>query len=247
LRLSRRHSKTKIQKEAEAKKLLNNIYDYLLSELGIELPEQEGNLESRIFSTSFNEIASRRYDPLFYHYDKIKFEKKYPIKKLKELVEIQKGQSITSKEIEEGPYPVIAGSQTSPYNHNNSNYNGNVITISASGAYSGYVWYHKSPIFASDCNILFSKNEKICNTAFLYWVLKAIQTEIYKLQQGAGQPHVYPHDLKNILIPLPKLDKQKKVLQKANARKLNAQELKKQAQQEIKNARQEIEAMILSD
>lgn len=107
----------------------------------------------------------------------MKLEGKYPVKKLKGIVEIQKGKSITSKEIEEGPYPVIAGGQESPYSHNDYNYSGNVITVSASGAYSGYVWYHKSPIFASDCNVLFSKNEKICNTAFLYWVLRSIQSE----------------------------------------------------------------------
>jgi restriction endonuclease S subunit len=54
---------TKAQKEAEAKELLNSIDDYLLSELGIEVPEKDNSLTNRIFTTSFQNIAGRRYDP----------------------------------------------------------------------------------------------------------------------------------------------------------------------------------------
>ena len=73
--------------------------------------------------------------------------------KLSTIATIEKGQAITSKDIISGDYPVIAGGQSSPYNHNQYNYKGNVVTVSASGAYSGYVWYHDYPIFASDCSV----------------------------------------------------------------------------------------------
>ena len=235
----------KIQKEAEAKELLNSIDDYLLSELGIELPEKDNSLANRIFKTSFQGLSGKRFDPKFFHYDKIDLGNKFSSFKLKELVKIQKGQSLTSKEIEDGPYPVIAGGQTSPYRHDQYNQEGNVITISASGAYAGYAWYHKNPIFASDCSVISSKKENKLNTRFLYWVLNSIQEEIYKLQQGAAQPHVYPSDLKNIEIPLPALDKQKEILSEVKTRNSREKKLMQEAQQEVETARRQVEEMIL--
>lgn len=55
--------KKKKQKEAQAKDLLNSIDDYLLDELGIELPEKDNSLESRIFTISFQKVLGRRLDP----------------------------------------------------------------------------------------------------------------------------------------------------------------------------------------
>ena len=53
-------------KEAEAQRLLDSIDDYLLGELGIELPEQEENtIQSRIFTRRFSEISGGRFDPYF--------------------------------------------------------------------------------------------------------------------------------------------------------------------------------------
>jgi type I restriction enzyme M protein len=42
--------------------------------------------------------------------------------------------------------------------------------------------------------------------------LKGLQAEIYKFQQGGGQPHVYPKDLVNIEIPLPPLEVQEQIV-----------------------------------
>ena len=128
------------------------------------------------------------------------------------ILTIQKGKSITKDKIQKGNIPVIAGGQTSPYSHNDTTHRGNIITVSASGAYSGFVWYHSYPIWASDCNVLFSNDDKKLETKFLYYVLKSRQDDIYKLQHGAGQPHVYGDDLKTLHIPLPPLSEQKKLV-----------------------------------
>lgn len=147
-----------------------------------------------------------------YSLDILKYIKKpeeitiYPLKTLKELnISIKKGKSITAITADtDGEIPVIGGGRSSPYKHNKSNYEGNIITVSASGAYSGFVWYHNNPIWASDCNVL-QGNEKIL-TPYLYFCLKSIQDEIYKLQKGTGQPHVYKEDLEKIKIPVPPLE-----------------------------------------
>ena len=79
---------------------------------------------------------------------------------LEQLAEGKKGKSITKSQVGKGEIPVIAGGKVSAYKHSISNYEGNIITVSASGANAGYLWYHTAPIFASDCSVIFSRNEK---------------------------------------------------------------------------------------
>lgn len=131
---------------------------------------------------------------------------------LSEISIIQKGTPITKEKITEGNVPVIAGGQKPAYYHNKSNRNGNIITVSASGAYSGFVSYYSEPIFASDSNTIKSKNEKDISTKLIYYFLKFIQEKIYHLQKGKAQPHVYGKDLERIKIPLPSLDTQEKII-----------------------------------
>ena len=137
---------------------------------------------------------------------------KYPSLHLYDIAYIEKGKALSKKNIQQGDIPVIAGGQTSPYNHSVSNYDGNVITISASGAYAGYVWYHRTPIFASDCTVIYSKDESVFKTEYIYEVLKTQQEYLYSLQRGAAQPHVYAKDLNNILIPKVPIEKQEEII-----------------------------------
>jgi restriction endonuclease S subunit len=236
----------KQEKEAEAKRLLESIDAYLLEKLGIELPKQKET--KKIFFTSLKEIHSKRFDP-FYLLNCIDIPKSkiYQEISLRELAIINKGQSITKASISEGKYPVIAGGKTSPYSHSEYNYEGNIITVSASGAYSGYVWYHKKNIFASDCSVIFSKEEEKVTTIFLFEVLKMKQREIYNLQQGSGQPHVYPSDLAKIKIPLPTLKIQNEIANYISDLRNRAKELEKDAKAILKSAKKEVEKMILGE
>lgn len=115
---------------------------------------------------------------------------------------IQKGKSITKSKTIEGKIPVIAGGQNPAYFHNESNRDGNVITISASGAYAGFINYFENPIFASDCNTIVSLDEENLPTKLLYYILKVIQPQFYQLQRGQAQPHVYKDDIEKVKIPI---------------------------------------------
>jgi len=132
---------------------------------------------------------------------------------LSEIADIQKGNSITKENAVAGKYPVIAGGQQPAYTHNNFNREGNIITVSASGAYSGFVNYFTEPIFASDCNTIKSKDESVISTKLIYLYLKGIQSEIYYLQRGQAQPHVYGEDLAKIVIPVPTSKIQTKIVE----------------------------------
>lgn len=97
-----------------------------------------------------------------------------------DLITGRKGKMITKNTVTTGNIPVIAAGQSSPYSHNQSNFSGNIITISSSGAYAGYVWYHSYPIWASDCSVVYSNNEELLLTKYLYYILKSQQNTIYQ-------------------------------------------------------------------
>lgn len=200
----------------------------------------------RLFLTTFGEITNKRWDAFEFVNRNKKIEGgKYSNQKLKQIANLIKGQSITSDSIIKGDYPVIAGGKTSPYSHNQFNFDRNTITISASGAYSGYVWYHNYPIFASDCTVVFSKNENEISTLFLAEILKLKQQEIYNLQQGAGQPHVYARDLEKLNIPIPPFSKQNEIAEHISTLRNRVEELKNEANILLENAKNEVEKMIL--
>ena len=120
---------------------------------------------------------------------------------LVKISDVQKGTTITEDETEPGIIPVVAGGKKEAYYHNSSNRNGNIITISASGKYAGFVAYWEKAIFASDCNTISSLNEDKITTKLIYLYLKAIQKEVYSLQRGQGIDHVYGEDINKIKIP----------------------------------------------
>ena len=112
-------------------------------------------------------------------------ETKYPMVRLGDVCEIKRGTSITRKEMTEGPYPVIAGGQQPSAYHNEHNRAGETITVSGSGAYTGFVAYFNEPIFASDCSTIKS-DQDVLLPKMLFHLLKAKQEEMYELQTGMG-------------------------------------------------------------
>lgn len=124
-------------------------------------------------------------------------------------VKIEKGRSVTKSLLTGGNIPVIAGGKTTPYYCSAYTHDGETVTISASGAYAGYVWYHSGKIWASDCNVLTSS---AINVKFIFFALKYQQQRIYSLQSGGAQPHVYAKDIEKILIPMLPRDKQDEIV-----------------------------------
>ena len=129
---------------------------------------------------------------------------------LEDVAILKNGKSITEATTTEGNIPVIAGGRgTVAYTHGESNYPGNVFTVSKSGAYSGYVWWHNDPIWASDSIVVQSKDESKYLTRYLYMCLKSMQDTLYRRQQGTGQPHIYIQHIRDFPIPDISIDEQK--------------------------------------
>lgn len=121
---------------------------------------------------------------------------------------ISKGKALNANDLITGNYPVIAGGKSSPYSHYNYTHE-NVITVSASGAYAGYVSYHKYKIWASDCSVVSAKEGNV--VSYFYQLLLSMQGKIYSLQSGGAQPHIYPKDLDSIPLLVPNIEEQQKI------------------------------------
>ncbi len=120
------------------------------------------------------------------------------------LVELKKGKNITESTITEGAVPVVAGGISPAYFHNTSNTISPTITISASGANAGYVNMYYENIWASDCSYLDTRATEFI--FFFYMLLKNKQKEVFFLQKGSAQPHVYPKDIMTLKIIKPSKD-----------------------------------------
>jgi len=120
---------------------------------------------------------------------------------LREICNIIRGSQISRNEVIEGQIPVIAGGKEPSCYHNQFNRSGITITISGSGANAGYVAIHDNPIFASDCSTISESTSY--DIWFVYYLMKLMQNEIYNLQTGGAQPHVYPIHIEPLIVNLP--------------------------------------------
>lgn len=189
-----------------------------------KIPDLKDNmLEIGFEIINLEKVKNNDYNFVGNVYREIKEQNcKWSMASIKDLIEskviiAKKGKTITKERAISGDIPVIAGGQTSPYSHSEFTDKGNIITISASGAYSGFVWYHDYPIWASDCSVFYSKDETVLLTKYLYNTLKHLQEEIYKMQKGAGQPHIYIKDIENLTIPIPPLAEQQKIVEEMDS------------------------------
>ena len=131
-------------------------------------------------------------------------------KKLGEVCEFQRGNTITAKEAVEGDVPVVAGGQRPAYYHNIANRQGKTVVVAGSGAYAGFVTYWEIPIFVSDA---FSVNPNGCLDAkYLYYYLKNIQEKIHATKKGSGVPHVHGSSIAKFEIPVPPLPIQEEIV-----------------------------------
>jgi type I restriction enzyme S subunit len=137
--------------------------------------------------------------------------KNVEMKKLGDVCDFQNGKGLNKSSFIDGEYYVIGGGQKPIGNHNQYNTEENVILCSSSGAYSGFISKYNKKVWKSDCFSIIP-NTLLLNNNYLYYYLKNIQEDIYKLQKGNAQPHVYSSDLENIEIPIPSLEDQEETV-----------------------------------
>ena len=65
------------------------------------------------------------------------------------------------------------------------------------------------------------------------------------LQQGAGQPHVYPDDLGKLWIPVVPLEKQQEIVSRISEMCQQAKALQEEGKAILEQAKREVERMII--
>lgn len=129
--------------------------------------------------------------------------------KLERFFTVKKGQAITKRESNPGPYPVILGGREPAYYIDRYNHEGKAIVVSRSGASAGYVSYWNEPIFITD-GFLIEPKDDVCYE-FVYYLMKNNETRFIGSQKGAAIPHVTPALLYDVDAFLPPLEIQQKI------------------------------------
>ena len=243
--------KPKYEKTEEKCGLLYNIYDEentvsrYVKDSFLEIYRSEGKLQKYLnvcdlpdmidFSRTVFDKAIRTNVKSKSSETEIK--SKFPLVKLGDVAEIEKGKAITSSETKSGNVKVVAGGIDFAYYHNEANRPANIITVSASGANAGFVNFWREPIFASDCTTVLGKSE--LETKYIFNFLKANQEKIFELQKGAAQPHVYPDDISKLLVPNVNENIQKSIVEECEKIDLECENAKR----EIENCKNQIEEL----
>lgn len=117
----------------------------------------------------------------------------------------KRGKSLLSKNAVHGNVPVIAGGLEPSIYHNVANTVAPVVTISSSGANAGFVNIWGVPVWSSDSSYIDSEMSRY--VYFWYAYLKRHQNNIYNIQTGSAQPHIYPSHISGL--PITDLDYKK--------------------------------------
>lgn len=260
----------KKQKEAEAQQLLDSIDDYLLDELGFELPEQKENtIQNRMFTRRLSEVSGGRFDPNYnLNIELITGRRaKYEFVNLKDILRHPPQYGANEPAVDG-----IRGSGTRYIRitdiseigelKNNSwktaevledqyllNYNDLLFARSGS---VGRAYLHKNTsekaIYAGYL-IRFFLNDKLVDPDYIFFYCHSI---IYKLwvnavYRPAVQANINAEEYKSLPIVLPPMDKQTEIANHIKNIRNQAKALQQQAKADLEQAKKEVEAMILGE
>jgi len=254
----------------QSKRLLDSIDDYLLEELRIKLPNTPSNiLKNRTFVKTSLELCGSRFDA-FYHqnyFDSIRkaVQNAHNVSKpLKDIIlnNLVKGR-LPNEEQKIGSYKVI---QISCIDSNgNINWNDiltakdiyiaqqklkqNDILIVITGATIGKIafWNLEGEYYLGGDIVKFQTQKEV-DPYYVYSYLRSLipQIEIKRYITGATNGHLSPHDIKNILIPLPPIHIQKHISKHILEIRTKVTRAEEKANIRLDLAKKEVENLILN-
>jgi type I restriction enzyme S subunit len=158
---------------------------------------------------------------------------------LKEISTMQRGTSVTKKDIISGNVPVISGGKEPAYYCNKYNRDGETITVAGSGAGAGYVQYWNTPIFV--CDAFSIKANENFSTKYLFYCLANMQAYIYSTKKGSGVPHVHISSIDCVKIPIPPLPIQREIVSILDNFTLLTEKVKEQLAAELTARKKQFE------
>ena len=231
----------KKQKEQEADALLDSIDDYVLSELGVEMPVVE---EKKCFVVYAGEIEGR-IDPEYNHpkFEAYKEPKSYfAFKRIKELsIDIRTGlpirQDFRSKD---GQYPYYGANGIIGY-MDDYTHDGRYLVVGQDG-YIGNHYVVEGKFWASNHNWVAKFREDV-NLDYVKAFLDAWNYEY--LITGGVIPKLTKEAFESISIPMPSFEIQEKIADEAMRQRSKAMKLRQEADAIVEEAKREVERVML--
>ena len=136
-------------------------------------------------------------------------------KELGEVCSVKKGKQLNKNLlIEDGLYPAYNGGQTYSGRTNDYNVEANTIIVSQGGASAGFVNFVDTKFWANAHCYYILPDETRVNNRFVYHFVKMNQKYLMDFQHGAGIPALKADKLSKLLLPIPPLEIQEKIVQK---------------------------------
>lgn len=258
---------TKKQKEAEAKNLLDSIDDYLLDELGIELPEQEKNtIQNRMFTRRLSEVSGGRFDAPVHRKKYLLESNKYPMSKFSDCVLINPLTSFYGLSSQTAATFIPMEKVSDQYGDADIS---ECRVIEESEGYTKFqendlLWAKITPCmqngksavvtglqngigFGSTEFHVFRAKSKT-NINYIYGLLRLCSLRkhaVLYFSGSAGHQRVADNFFKRLNIPIPLPEKQTEIAEHISHIRNQAKALQQQAKIDLEQAKKEVEAMIL--
>ena len=137
---------------------------------------------------------------------------------LSELVDIIKGKQLNADTLsEEGDYYVMNGGVTPSGYYSEYNVPAGAISISEGGNSCGYVQFNEEPFWSGGHCYSLRLRTAIVDYKYIYYFLKAKQTDIMALRIGSGLPNIQKKDIEKFSVSLPPLQQQKQFVNALDA------------------------------
>lgn len=262
----------KKEKEAKAKKLLESIDDYVLSELGIKMPEIKKEIVFEVMSNKVenNRIDAQYWQPFLLNIERVLNNFRGKITELGNLAKIFSGARpkggvgnisngipslggehvLSTGEIEKDNLKFI--SKGFYQQHLNSSVKTDDILLVKDGATTGKVGIIFNNYLHKDCNInehIFAIRIKNNKKIIPYYVFVLLLSNFGQLQikrkiTGATVTGLTRESVNNLKIIIPPLSIQNKIADKVKFCRDQAQKLKKEADNNLQTAKEKVEKII---
>ena len=155
----------------------------------------------------------------------------FAMMKLEDIVNALPGENLSPEETEAHPgaYEVVSGGKIPTKTYHKYNREGNQISISKFGSYAGFVRWNKHPFWSLGSFTLIPIKDVICSMKYLYYYLSIHNDILYKYQRKGPTTNFYWSDVKSVIIPLPPLPIQEKIVEDLDLIYQNADFAKKSA------------------
>ncbi len=255
--------KTKKQKEFEARQLLDSINDYVLSEIGIQMPELKDQMTFVVYADDVKgkRIDSYYYQPKFEEIEKVIEKGRFKLVKVKDVLDInnrledirkyEQIQYIDLASIDKDlgiikEYKLINSSEAPSRARQKVN-KGDLLLASLNGSLKSIALVNKdNNIIASTGFYIIKKSNKY-NNHYLWSLFRSLiyQAILKKETTGAIMSAINRESLLNLKIPFPPLEIQNKIAEEVKRRMEKAEQLQKEAKKILEKAKKEVEKIIL--